>query len=130
MKMSKLSSYVIDNGLQVIDALADKIFVCSQEPTTYSEATTTSTYALGVKDFGSAGGAINGTMSDATPTGRKIVTNAITGGSILTAGTVTAWALVDSAGSRLLATGEVTSFAVTSGTFDMNAVTITEPASA
>jgi hypothetical protein len=126
--MATLSAYVLDNGLQAIDALADKIFVCSQEPTTYSEATTTGTYALGVKDFGSAGGAINGTMADATPSGRKIVTNAITSGSILTAGTVTAWALVDSANSRLLATGTVTSLAITSGTFDMNAITITEPA--
>jgi hypothetical protein len=123
----KLSSYVLDNGLQAIDALADKIFVCSQEPATYSEATTT--YALGSKDFGSAGGAIDGTMADATPSGRKIITNAITGGNILAAGTVTAWALVDSTNSRLLASGNVTSLAVTSGTFNMNAITITEPAS-
>ncbi len=127
--MPKLSSYVLDNGLQAIDALADKIYVCSQEPTTYSEATTTGTYALGVNDFGSAGGAINGTMSDATPNGRSITTNAITGGTFLQSGTVVAWAVVDSANSRLLATGSVTSIAIT-GAFNMNAFVITEPASA
>lgn len=123
-----LYDYVFDNGLNAIDALADRIYLCAGEPTTFSEATTAGNKALGSKTFGT-GGVINGTMTDATPTGRKVTTNAITGGTTTNSGTATHWAIVDFANSRLLAVGTVTSVALTAGAgFNMNAFNVTIPA--
>ena len=97
---------VLDNGLSVLDSEADKIYICSTEPTTYTEAT--STYALGNKNFG-AGGVCGSPAAGTSPTGRKVTTTAVTDGSVTADGTAAKWAIVDSANSRLLARGNLSS---------------------
>jgi hypothetical protein len=107
--MAFLSDRVFDNGLTVLDTEADEIHVTSQEATSYAEAT--STYTLG----NSASLSI-GSPEDRTGGGRKVAVAAISDGSITGTGTVTHYALVDSANSRLLATAALTaSQSVTNG---------------
>jgi hypothetical protein len=120
-----LADRVLDLGLNVLDSEADKIFICSQEPTTYTEAS--STYALGNKTF-SAGGAF-GAPAAGSPNGRKVSSTAITDGSVTGTGTAAKWAVVDSANSRLLADGSLAaSQAVTSGnTFSLPSFDIRIP---
>jgi hypothetical protein len=99
-----LASRTLDYGLEELNQYADRIYVCTQQPTTYTEAT--STYALGMKDLGV--GLVFGSPADATPDGRQVSTAEVIDGEISTAGTVAAWAAVDSVNSRLLATGILT----------------------
>jgi len=107
-----LADYVLDNGLTVIDTMADKIYLCSADPTTFNDATVT--FALGNKNFG-VGNAF-GAPAAASPNGRKVSSNAITDGNVTATGTATKWAVVDSVNSRLLANGSLAaSQAVTSG---------------
>jgi hypothetical protein len=121
-----LNTYVMDNGLTIPDTQADKLYICSALPTTYTEAT--STYALGNKTGVSVGAPENATS------GRKVVIAAITGGTITASGTATHWGLVDSTNSRLLASGRLTaSRSVTSGgsdTFSLGAIDVNIPAAA
>ena len=107
--MASLNDRVYDNGLTVLDTEVSHLYICSQEPTTYAQAS--STYALGVKATPtvSAPGA-------RTPNGRKVTVTAITDGTVSATGTATHYAMVDSTNSRLLATGALSSSqAVTSG---------------
>lgn len=122
---ANVNSRVIDFGLNVLDTEPDKIFICSTQPTTYTEAT--STYALGSYNYGSAGAAF-GSPASAT-NARKVSSVAITSGSVSGTGTAGYWAVVDSANSRLLATGPLSaSQAVTSGNpFSLPSFDITIP---
>jgi hypothetical protein len=107
-----VGDYALDNGLNAIKSFADKIYLCSQDPTTFTEAT--STYALGNNNFG-AGNAFTGPAAGA-PNGRQVSSVAISAGSITATGTAAKWAVVDSVNSRLLANGSLASSqAVTSG---------------
>lgn len=121
-----LQDRVLDNGLSIIDTEADRIDIVSQDPTTYTEAT--STYSLGNKDFGASGTAF-GAPAAATPNGRKVTSNAITDGSVTATGTATGWAVVEVANTRLLANGDLSaSQALTSGnTFTLPAFDIRIP---
>lgn len=106
--MATLADRVFDNGLTVLDTEATRLDICSQEPATYAAAT--STYTLGNKTSLSIGAPTDGT------TGRKVVVAAITDGSVTATGTASHWAITDTANSRLLATGTLSSSqAVTSG---------------
>lgn len=118
--MAYINSIVLDSGLSYVKTNADKIFICSQEPNTYTGAS--STYALGVKDFG-AGGVVNGNIADGSPSGRKVTTNAITDGSVTGTGTASHWAMVYSGGTSLLAASSLSaSQSVTTGnTFTLTA---------
>jgi hypothetical protein len=120
-----LYDYEIDYGLNAF-TLADKIVVCSQKPTTYTEANTT--YKIGEKSF-SVGAVVAAGPQAATPNGRQIVTAAVTGGTITTNGTPTHWGIVDTVNSRLLAAGTMTgSEAVTTtDTWTLGAMTINVP---
>jgi|SRR6516165_4121895 hypothetical protein len=105
-----LGSYILDNGLAYLDTAAVGIYICSQDPTTYTEAT--STYKLGAKT-GTAG-SLFGAPADASPNGRMVTSVAISDGSITANGTAAAWAVVDA--TRLLANGGLASSqVVTSG---------------
>jgi hypothetical protein len=75
------------------------------------------------------GGVVTAGPQDATPTGRQIVTAAVTGGTVTTNGTPTNWAIVDDANSRLLAAGDMTgSVAVTTAdSWTLDAMTINVP---
>lgn len=123
---SILADWAIDNGLNGVHTNADKIYLCSQDPTTFTEAT--STYALGNYNFG-AGNAF-GAPADATPSGRKITSAVVTAGSITGNGTAVKWAVVDSVNLRLLANGSLaSSVGVTSGqAFTLPAFDIILPA--
>ena len=120
--MSFLNDRVFDSGLTVLDTEANRLDICSQEPTTYTEAT--STYTLGNKTSLSIGA-----PADRTPTGRKVTVAAITDGTVSGTGTASHWSIVDTSNSRLLATGSLSSSqAVTSGnTFSLAAFDIGIP---
>jgi len=123
--MATISDYVLDAALSKLDLEADRIDICSQEPTTYTEAT--STYTLGNSTSVSFGAPEDGDTS-----GRKTACAAISDGSVTGSGTATHYAISDVSESRLLCTGSLTtSQAVVSGntftvaTFD---VEIPDPA--
>lgn len=96
-----IGDYALDNGLVGLAAVCDKIFICSSEPATYTDAT--STFALGSQNFGA--GAVFGSPAAGSPTGRKITSAPIASANVSANGTVVRWAAVDSANSRLLAEG-------------------------
>ena len=120
--MASLDNRVFDNGLTVLDTEANRIYITSQEATTFVNATTT--YALG----NSASLSI-GAPQDRPGGGRQVVVAAITDGSVTGTGTATHYAIVDTVNSRLLATGSLTaSQSVTTGnTFTLSSVAIGIP---
>lgn len=117
--MAYINDEVFDQGLDYADTNGTRIDICSQEPTTYAEAT--STYTLGNKASLNTGA----TEAGATD-GRRVIVPAITDGSVTGTGTASHWALTD-ATSVLIATGSLgSSQAVTSGnTFTLDAISIT-----
>ena len=107
--MATLNNRVFDSGLTTLDTEASRIDVCSQEPTTYAEAT--STYTLG--NSTSLSGAA---PSDRSGGGREVVFAAITDGSITGTGTATHYSISNVSNSRLLVTGSLSaSQSVTNG---------------
>src|SRR6187549_994742 len=98
--MVYLNDRVLDNGIAILDSEADRIDICTQEPATYTEAT--STYSKGNKDHG-AGGSAFGSPADRSPSGRKVSSTAVTDGSVTGTGTVTHYAVSDVTNTRLLA---------------------------
>ena len=120
--MAYLNDRVLDNGLTVLDTEANRLDICSQAPTTYTEAT--STYTLGNKTSLSVGA-----PADRSPSGRKVTVAAITDGTVSGTGTATHVAIVDTVNSRLLAVQALSaSQAVTSGnTFTLPAFDIGIP---
>lgn len=120
--MATISDRVFDNGLTVLDTEANKIIITSAEATTFTQANVT--YALGNSTSLSIGA-----PQDRTGGGRQVVIAAITDGSVVTSGTATHYAIVDTVNSRLLATGALTNpSAVTSGnTFTLTSTTIGIP---
>lgn len=115
-----LNDNTLDSGLSALKSAADKVYICSSQPATYTEAT--STYALGNKNFG-AGSVFPGAIAAGSPSGRKLTTAAITDGSVTGTGTASYWAIVTSGSSRLEAAYSLSSSqAVTSGnTFTLSA---------
>lgn len=120
--MATLGDRVFDNGLTVLDTEANRLDICSQEPTDYTGATTT--FTLGNKTTPTIGA-----PADRTGGGREVTVSAITDGSVTADGTATHWAISDTGNSRLLATGSLSaSQAVTNGnTFTLAAFTIGIP---
>ena len=107
--MAYLNSRVLDNGLTVLDTEANRLDICSQEPATYAEAT--STYTLGNKTSLSIG-----SPAANTPSGRKVTVAAITDGTVTDTDDATSWAISDTVNSRLLAAGSLSApQAVSSG---------------
>lgn len=119
--MAYLNDEALDQGLDWVDTNGTRIDICSQEPTTYAEAT--STYTLGNKT-----GLNTSATQDGDTSGRKVTVPAITDGSVTGTGTATHWALTDGS-AVLVATGSLASSqAVTSGnTFTLGAIDITIP---
>lgn len=117
--MAFLADYVLDAALSKLDTEASRLDICSQEPTTYTEAITT--YSKGNKTSLSVGA-----PADRSPNGRKVTVAAITDGVVTATATVTHWAISDVSATRLLATGALgASQAVTSGnTFTLGAFDI------
>ena len=117
--MPYINDEVFDQGLDYADTNGTRIDICSQEPTTYAEAT--STYTLGNKT-----GLNTGVTEAGATDGRRVIVPAITDGTVTGTATATHWALTDGA-SILVATGALTSSqGVTSGnTFTLDAISIT-----
>lgn len=113
--MAYLNDDVRDNGLAKL-ADVDEIHVCSQEPTTYAEAT--STYTLGNKGTPT----LSAIQTDGAG-GREVEAAAFTDGSVTASGTATHFAWVDTVNDILYATKALSSSqAVTSGnSFSLNA---------
>ena len=123
--MAFLNERVLDFGLNILSTEANRLDICSSEPTTYGEATTSGNVSLGNKTSLSVG-----SPAARTPDGRKVTVAAITtGGSVTSTATATHWAITDTVNSRLLATGDLsTSQAVTNGnTFTLDAFDIGIP---
>lgn len=117
--MAYINDEVFDQGLDYADTNGTRVDICSQEPTSYTEAT--STYTLGNKTGLNTGA----TQAGATD-GRRVIVPAITDGSVTDTDTATHWALTDGS-SVLIATGALTApQAVTSGnTFTLDAISLT-----
>src|SRR4051794_8883205 len=94
-----LNDRVLDFGLNILDTECDRFDICTQEPATYTEAT--STYTKGFKDHGAAGTAF-GSPAAGSPSGRKVSSTAVTDGAVTGSGTATHWAATDTGNSRLL----------------------------
>ena len=112
-----LSDNTLDGSLSYISSNATALHICSAQPTTYAEAT--STYTLGNKASPGFTGPAAGDSS-----GRKLTVDAISDGSVTGTDTATHWALVS--GAELIATHTLASSqAVTSGnTFTLAAFDI------
>lgn len=124
--MSNLvADYVLDNGLTPLHNLATGIYICSSDPVTYTDAT--STLALGNQTF--AAGSAVGASGAGSPNGRQVATSSISAGSITATGTAAKWAIVDSNNSRLLVNGSLAGgVAVSSGnTFSLPSFTVRLP---
>jgi len=120
--MAFIADRVLDNGLSALSAEATRLDICSSEPTSYTEATSTVT-------LGNKTGVSVGTPAARSPDGRKVTVASISDGSVSGTGTASHWALTDPGNSRLLATGSLSaSQAVTSGnTFTLAAFDIGIP---
>ena len=116
--MAFIADTVFDNGLTVVDTNGTRLDICSAEPTTYAQAT--STLTLG-NDTVNTGAPANGATD-----GRRVIVPAITAGTVTGTGTAAFWALTNGS-DTLYATGSLSaSQAVTNGnTFSLDAVSIT-----
>ena len=120
--MASLNNKVFDDGLNTLTTDTDQINICSAEPTTYAQAT--STYSLGAETSPSVA-----SPTDKSGGGREVIVAAISGASVTGTGTATHYALVDTTTSTLLAAGSLSaSQAVTSGdTFSLTSFAIGIP---
>lgn len=120
--MAFLNDSVYDAALNVLHNTGSRLDICSAEPTTFTDATSTST-------LGNKTSITIGAPADRTPNGRKVTISAISGGSVTGTGTAAYWAISDAANSTLLATGALSaSQSVTSGnTFSISAFDIGIP---
>ena len=118
--MPYINDEVFDGGLDYADVNGTRIDICfTQEPTTYTEATTT--YTCGNKT-----GLNTGVPEDGVVDGRRAVVPAITDGTVSDTQTAGWWGLTDGT-SILVAAGPLSATqAVTSGnTFTLDAISLT-----
>ena len=117
--MAFLNDEVLDQGLNYADTNGTRLDICSQEPTTYTEATTT--YTLGnatVNTGATEAGAVDG---------RRVIVPAVSSETPTADGTASHWALSDGA-SVLIATGALSApvAVLTAGVWNMAAFDITK----
>lgn len=112
---------VFDNGLSAL-ANAENLYICSTQPTNFTEASVT--YKLGTKASPSIGA-----PGDGTPNGRKVTVAAINDGIVDANGTAAYYALCDNSASKLLATGDLSNpqAVTTPNTFTLTAFDIRIP---
>jgi hypothetical protein len=118
-----MNDLLYDLPLQEMETSGTRLDICSAEPATYTEAT--STFTLGNKT-----GITYTGPGDRTPNGRKTTVDAISGGTVTGTGTATHWAISKpTATTALYATKTLASSqAVTSGnTFTLTAFDIGIP---
>jgi hypothetical protein len=118
--MPYINNSILDDLSSIASATTRRVDICyTQEPTTYTEAT--STYTCGNKT-----GLTMTAITDGAVDGRRVQTPAITDGSVTATQTAGWWGLTD-ATSILHAAGALSATqAVTSGnTFTLDAISIT-----
>jgi hypothetical protein len=121
--MPYINDLLLDLPLQELETSGTRLDICSQEPATYTEAT--STYTLGNKTAITYTG-----PADRAPNGRKTTVDAISGGTVTGTGTASHWAVSKpTATTALYAAGALSSSqAVTSGnTFTLTAFDVGIP---
>lgn len=107
--MSMIIDAALDAGLNRACDTVENFYICSSEPTTFAQAS--STYKLGTKASPTINAAQDGDVS-----GRKRRIAAFTDGTVDTTGTANWWALTDNSLSELLAVGPLSSgVSVTAG---------------
>ena len=111
---------VIDSALNYVADNGDKLVVCSQEPTDFTQANVT--YALADVTLTVGDGNGSYTVADASGGGRELAVAENTGVNVDTTGTATHVAIVDTANSKLLLVTTCTSQSITSG----NTITVPE----
>lgn len=111
--MAKSVSDAVLDGAFDVAADADRIFVCSAEPTNYTEAS--STYALADVTVTAGDGNGDFTIANGDTNGRKLTVAAQTGINVDTSGTATHIAVCKSVGTLLRFVTTCTSQALTSG---------------
>ena len=87
---------ILDAALSYISTNCENMYICSNEPTTFAEASTT--YKLGTKASPSFGSITGGDVS-----GRKLPVNAVSDGVVNSAGNANYVALTDDSATKLLA---------------------------
>lgn len=92
-----LHNDVYDNGLAPLTTIIENLYICSQQPTTFTEAS--STYKLGTK----ATPSISGPTNRASGGGREVTVAAVSDGVVDTTGLATHYALCDNSASKLIA---------------------------
>ncbi|NIQ88691.1 MAG: hypothetical protein GWN93_06250 [Deltaproteobacteria bacterium] len=115
--MAYLNDEVLDSGLDWLAANGARLDICSQEPTTYGEATTDAAYSLGYKTSPSIA-----SPTDRAAGGRECVVSAIADGVVTETDTATHWAITDGV-SVLIATQQLSS---PQNVTDGNAFTLNE----
>ena len=118
-----IANEVFDLGLSQLSTIVENLYICSQQPATYAEAS--ATYALGSK----ASPSITGPTDAGAGGGRQMTVGAISDGAVSVTGTATHFALTDDSVSLLLiAANLASSQAVTSGNpFTLTAINIQIP---
>ena len=97
--MATLSNAVFDSGLSTLTTNGTRIDICSTEPTTYTEAT--STYTLG-SDTASIG-----SPADRTGGGREVTVAAVADATVTGTGTASFFAITNGT-DTLYVTGDLT----------------------
>ena len=121
--MAFIGDRVFDFGLEVLTTECNLLTLCTQEPTTYTEARTTYKIAENLNPSIDP-------PSDRAGGGREAVIIAVAlGGQVTANGTATHFALVDTATNRLLVVGELASSIVltTSDSFTLDEFTVGIP---
>jgi len=106
---------VLDAALDWIADAGDKIFLCSAEPTTYTEAS--ATYALADHAMTEGDGNGDYTIADGDAGGRKLTVAQQASIEVDATGTATHVAICDSVAEKVLEVTTCTSQAVTNGNF-------------
>lgn len=121
--MAFLHDDVHDDGLQRLTDRVTQIYICSQEPTTYAEAS--STFALGVKSTPTISAPKAG-----DPNGREVEASSFSDGSVTATGTATHYAWVRDVDNEFwVAQALSASQAVTqNNTFSLTAHSVRKPA--
>lgn len=124
--MAFLNDTHLDNGLAGLKSAADRIFINSSEPATYTAAS--STVKLGTKTF-AAGSVFPAAIAAGSPSGRKVTSAAITDGTVDATGTASHYSVCTSGSTRLdVANSLSASQSVTSGnTFSLAAFDVRLP---
>lgn len=118
--MPFLNDTAFDSGLSWITANGDRIDICSAEPTTYAQATSTLTLGNAAVTIGSP--------TDGASSGRRVIVPAISGGSVTATGTASHIAITDGTGTLIATQALASSQAVTNGNlFNLTSFSITYP---